>query len=298
MLTSKRLSDFPDLGIGVGLRPPHYAHFERAVPSSVTWIELVTENFLPWADIPAGMKSLQKLEKFREKLPVVLHGVSLNLGGAGEFNLDYVKRLAQLCERVQPAWVSDHLCWTGIDGQNTHDLLPLPYTRAALSLVVQNIQKTQDRLKRRILIENPSTYVEFEKSEMSEWEFISEVVRRADCGLLLDVNNVYVNSRNHGYDPYEYLEALPVSRIGQVHLAGHEDHGTHLIDTHAAPICKEVWNLYRWVIEHAEPVSAMIERDARIPEWRELEKELWQAHEIRKDDESFYVESNRTSATL
>ena len=264
----------------MGLRPPHYPQFLTGRPSSVGWVEVITENFLDWTDRPAG-RAVQTLERIRSNVPVALHGVSMSIGSAEPLNSHYMDRLKILIRRIDPIWVSDHLCWTGVDGENLHDLLPLPYTEEALDLVVRKIGRVQDELGRRVMIENVSSYLEYEVSQMTEWEFVREVVSRADCGLLLDINNIYVSSVNHGFDPIEYLRGIPRDRIGQIHLAGHSNQGGYLIDTHDAPICDEVWELYRWAARNLRPVSTMVERDAQIPEWSELESELKKAAAIR-----------------
>ena len=208
------------MGVGVGLRPTHFSDFSQAQPKSISWFEVISENYMAWKNEPIG-KAHQSLLKLRRDLPVLFHGVSLSIGSAEKVNLDYLKKLKELIDILQPALVSDHLCWTGIDGENLHDLLPVPYTDEALKLIVEKIDQVQNFLGRRILIENPSTYLEFSSSQMSEWEFIAELAERADCGLLLDINNVYVSSVNHSYDPKVYLQALPQNRVGQIHLAGH-----------------------------------------------------------------------------
>jgi uncharacterized protein len=213
----------------------------------------------------------------------VLHGVSLSLGSADPLNEDYLARLRALVDRIEPAWVSDHLCWTGVDGVNLHDLLPLPYTEEVLNYLAARIDRVQGVLGRRILVENVSSYLTFAESQISEWEFVAELAKRADCGLLLDVNNVYVSSVNHGFDPLRYLDALPAERIGQIHLAGHSRQGGVLIDTHDHPVCPEVWALYRAAVERFGAVSTMIERDDHIPEFAELVAELDTARAIAAD---------------
>ena len=276
------LTEFRDLGTGVGLRPAHYRQFLDSKPESVSWVEVISENYLHWENRTID-RPIQILEKIRQNVPIALHGVSLSIGSADFTNLSYLKRLKDLTSRIQPVWISDHLCWTGVDGENLHDLLPIPYTEEALNWVVKKIIQTQDFLDRRILIENVSSYLEFSESEMSEWEFLSEVVQRADCGILLDVNNVYVSSVNHNFDPIEYLKKIPSHRVGQVHLAGHSNQGNHLIDTHSEPVCEQVWDLYRWTLKHIGLISTMIERDANIPEWEILEEEVKKISQIREE---------------
>jgi uncharacterized protein (UPF0276 family) len=274
---------FKDLGVGVGLRPPHYSHFLDEKPSSVAWVEVISENFLPWKNQEFG-RSFQTLEKIRNNYPVVLHGVSMSIGSVDPLNDDYLKNLKNLADRIQPAWVSDHLCWTGVNGENLHDLMPVPYTQEALDHISRRIDQVQNKLGRRILIENPSSYLEFQQSEMSEWDFLAALVQKSDCGLLLDINNVYVSSVNHGYDPIHYLKSLPRERVGQIHLAGHSNMSGYLIDTHDAPVCQEVLDLYRWSAPHFGHISTMLERDGNIPEWEELEKEILTIEGIRHEE--------------
>lgn len=212
-----------------------------------------------------------------------MHGVSLSLGSTDPLSQTYLKSLKKLTDQVQPLWISDHLSWTSYEGQHLHDLLPLPYTEEAIRHVVERIKQVQDFIGERILLENLSSYVEFESSEMPEWQFLSEIAHRADCGILLDVNNVYVSSRNHGFDPIQYLENIPLERVGQIHLAGHSVVGKYLIDTHDAPVCPEVWELYRWTTQNLGAVTTMIERDKNIPALGDLIKELGQAKAILKN---------------
>lgn len=275
-------TEFKDRGIGVGLRPPHYSLFLEGKPSSVSWVEVITENFLSWSN-EKRIGPEQTLLKIRQNVPVALHGVSLSLGSTDPVDKTYLNRFKSLIHEIDPIWVSDHLCWTGVGGKNLHDLLPLPYTEEAISVLVRNITAVQESLGRRILVENVSSYIEFDHSEMKEWEFINEIVRRADCGILLDVNNVFVSSFNHGFGPLEYLSAIPKDRVGQIHLAGHSNNGTHLVDTHDAPVTESVWDLYKWVTENFPSVSTMIERDGNIPEWQVLEAELNRAKQIRSE---------------
>lgn len=257
-----------NLGFGLGLRPDHYETILTARPP-VDFFEALTENYL----IPGG-KALHYLDRVRLEYPLVLHGVSLSIGSTAPIDRDYLEALKTLMRRVEPSWVSDHLCWTGTDGVNLHDLMPLPYTREALRHLVPRIREVQDFLGQRILLENVSSYVAYEASEMSEWEFLAELSREADCLLLLDVNNVYVNSVNHHFDPHEFIRGIPVDRVAQIHLAGHERQETFIIDTHDAPIADDVWALYRRTREHVGTISTMIERDANIPPLEELLAEL------------------------
>ncbi len=277
------LNGFKDLGIGVGLRPTHYSEFLENKPASISWVEVISENYMNWQN-QSIKRPLQKLEKIRKQCPVVLHGVSLNIGSCDPINKNYLTALKDLIHKIEPAWVSDHLCWTGVDGENLHDLLPVPYTYEALNLVADKILAVQDFLGQRILIENPSTYLQFENEEMTEWEFLTLLTKKADCGLLLDVNNIYVGAINHSFNPIEYLKAIPKERVCQIHLAGHTDKGNYLIDTHDAPVCDAVWELYRWVAKNFGNVSAMIERDGNIPEWTELEQEIKKLASIRRKE--------------
>lgn len=269
---------FEDLGIGLGLRAEHYSHVAES-PKMVRWYEAISENFMGLSHSGPG-QPIKFLERIRDNHEIVLHGVSLSIGSVDELNFEYLRRLRDLSRRIQPRWISDHFCWTGVGGENTHDLLPLPFTQEAIDHLVSRIQKVQDFLGRRILLENTSSYISFRHSEMTEWEFVSEVCRQADCGLLLDVNNVYVNSVNHGFDPIEYLEALPSERIGQIHLAGHSRQGNLLVDTHDAPICDEVWELFRRVVHRFGKISTMVEWDAKIPAFSKLLMELVKAERI------------------
>jgi uncharacterized protein len=255
-------------GFGLGLRTPHYEAILNE-PHGIDWLEVITENYL----VPGG-KPLDFLERFRDRFPLVMHGVSLSIGSTDTIDFDYLKLVRALARRIEPHWISDHLCWTGVDGRNLHDLLPLPYTEEALSVVIDRVGQVQDALGRQILLENVSSYLTFHASEMSEWEFLREVALRADCNILLDINNIYVSSVNHGFDAMEYLRAMPKSRVRQFHLAGHSDMGGHLIDTHDHPIVAPVWDLYSQAVKLFGVVPTMIERDDNIPALGELVAEL------------------------
>jgi hypothetical protein len=263
----------PDLtGFGLGLRTEHYADF-RATPApqwGVDWLEVISENYL----VPGG-KPLAHLDAIRRDVPMVMHGVSLSIGGTDPLDLDHLRALRALADRIEPAWISDHLCWTGVNGQQLHDLLPLPCTEAALRHVTDRVQRAQDVLGRRLLLENVSRYVAWAADEMSEWAFIAELARRADCDLLLDVNNIHVSATNLGFDPLAFLDAMPSSRVRQIHLAGHmvDDDGL-LIDTHDHPVSEAVWALYRQAVARFGAVPTMIERDDRLPPLPELVAEL------------------------
>jgi hypothetical protein len=264
----------PNLGFGLGLRPAHYEEILNDSPP-IDWLEIITENYL----VPGG-KPHHFLNRIRERFPLVMHGVSLSIGSTDPLNLDYLRALKELADRIEPKWISDHLCWTGTNGINVHDLLPLPYTEAALDHVVARIEQVQTFLNRQILIENVSSYVSYRESEMNEWEFVSAVAKRADCLILLDVNNIYVSGFNHGFDPIVYLDGVPPSRVRQIHIAGHRDHGDYIVDTHDEPVIDPVWRLYGQALERLGPVSTMIERDDKIPPLAELLSELNQARDI------------------
>jgi len=264
----------PSLGFGLGLRVDHYQAILADNPR-IDWFEALTENYL----VPGG-KPLDYLMRIRERYPMVLHGVSMSIGSTQPLDRGYLAQLKALAARVEPAWISDHLCWTGIAGRNMHDLLPLPYTEEALANVVERVQTVQDVLGRRILLENVSSYVSYRDSQMSEWEFLREIAQRADCLLLLDVNNIYVSSVNHEFDPLDYLQAIPVDRVQQIHLAGHENHGDYLIDTHDHPVPDPVWELYDAAVRRFGSVSTMIERDDNIPPLEELCSELDAARQL------------------
>lgn len=255
-------------GFGLGLRTEHYRDFIERKPA-VDWLEVISENYM----VPGG-PPLQNLDRIRRDYPMVMHGVSLSIGSSDPLDYDYLRELKALAQRIEPGWISDHLCFTGVDHQNLHDLLPLPYTAATLDHLSQRIAQVQDFLGRPLTLENVSSYVAFAADEMSEWEFIAELVKRTDCWLLLDVNNVYVSSVNHRFDPHVFIDAMPARRVRQIHLAGHEDHGDYLIDTHDHPICDPVFELYRHTVERLGVIPTMIERDDNIPPLDELLDEL------------------------
>jgi hypothetical protein len=258
----------PFQGFGLGLRTPHYEQVAATRPR-VDWFEILTENYL----VPGG-RPLDWLDRIRADYAMVMHGVSMSIGGTDPLDYDYLQQVKNLAERVQPLWVSDHLCWTGVASKNLHDLLPLPYTEEALGHVVARVEAVQQFLGRRILLENVSSYVSYRGSLLTEWEFLAEVARRADCLILLDVNNIYVSAYNHGFDPEDYLCGIPAERVQQIHLAGHSNCGDYIIDTHDAPVIDPVWDLYRRAIRRLGPVSTMIERDDHIPPLDELLAEL------------------------
>ena len=264
----------PTLGFGLGLRVDHYEAILSDRPR-VDWLEVLTENYL----VPGG-KPLNYLMRFRERFPVVMHGVSLSIGSTAPLDHEYLRQVKALAARVEPEWISDHLCWTGVAGRNTHDLLPLPYTEEALAHVVARVRTVQEVLERRILLENVSSYVSFRDSPLTEWHFLAEIAARADCLILLDVNNIYVSAVNHEFDPLTYLDAIPAARVQQIHLAGHENHGDYLVDTHYHPVPDPVWQLYAHALRRFGEVSTMIERDDHIPPLQELCAELEQARAV------------------
>jgi uncharacterized protein (UPF0276 family) len=264
----------PFAGYGLGLRKPHYAEFlEHRI--AVDFVEVISENFMVDGGRPRAL-----LRDVRSRYPVALHGVSMSIGSADGLDGAYLARLRALVDEIEPLFVSDHLSWTRIEGFSSHDLLPLPYTNEALDLVCANIDRAQDALGRAMLIENPSTYIDFAPAEMTEWQFLDAMCARTGCGLLLDVNNVFVSSTNHGFDPIAYLGGVPHDRVRQVHLAGHSQGKELLIDTHDQPVSASVWDLYAHVMPLLGPVATMIERDDDIPPLAELLAELSIARRI------------------
>jgi uncharacterized protein len=265
---------YPHLGFGLGLRVPHYETILGTRPN-VDWFEVLSENYMV-----AGGKPLHYLDRIRGRYPVVMHGVSLSIGSADPLNRDYLQQLKSLAERIEPRWISDHLCWTGVGRKNLHDLMPLPYTEEAIEHVVSRVLQVQDFLKRRILLENVSSYVTYGESQINEWEFLGEIAERADCLILLDINNIYVSSYNHEFDPIAYLEGVPAQRVQQYHLAGHSNCGNYIIDTHDDKVIDAVWELYAQAVRRFGPGSTMIERDDNIPALEELLAELAHARRI------------------
>jgi uncharacterized protein (UPF0276 family) len=267
-----------ELGHGVGLRTKHFARF-LAERQPVDWVEAVTENFMA----PGG-RPIAVLEKVRAEMPVVLHGVSLAIGSVDPLSERYLAELDRLVRRIEPALVSDHLCWGTHRGQYVHDLLPLPYTEESLGHVASRVQCVQERIGRPLLLENPSSYVAFKGSTMMEWEFLSELSRRSGCGILLDVNNVYVSARNFGFDPVRYLEGVPRDRVGYFHLAGHTDKGKYLLDSHDGAVPAPVWNLYREALRRFGRVPSLVEWDDRIPPLEEVVAESRRAAAIEVEE--------------
>ena len=266
----------PALGFGLGLRPPHYTAILESAPD-VDWFEVITENYLV-----GGGRPLHFLDAIRARYPVVMHGVSLSIGSTAPLDLAYIAAVRRLAARCEPEWISDHLCWTGTDGTNLHDLLPLPYTPEALEHLRPRIERVQELLGRPLVLENVSSYVSYTSSAMTEWEFLAALAERTGCRLLLDVNNVYVSSRNHGFDARAFLDGVPVEAVQQFHIAGHLDLGTHVIDTHDHPVRDEVWDLYAHAVRRFGPVSTLLERDDNIPPLDELVAELGRARAIAR----------------
>jgi uncharacterized protein (UPF0276 family) len=266
----------PDLGVGLGLRTVHYTHIVEVRPE-VDWFEILSENYIHTAGRP-----LHYVDAVSARYPVAMHGVSLSIGSTDPLDRGYLTELRALRDRTKARWVSDHLCWTGVGGKNTHDLLPMPYTEEALRHVVGRVRAVQDFLGAPLALENPSTYVEFAGAEMRECEFLARVAEEADCAILLDVNNVYVSGYNHGFDPRAYLAAIPFDRVVQLHVAGHTHHGTHIIDSHIGPVIDEVWSLLAEAWRRAGGVSVLLEWDADIPDFERTHAEALRAREFIK----------------
>lgn len=265
------------LGYGLGLRSVHYDYVLTHRPTQVDWFELITENYLAPGGRPRAV-----IRKIRENYPVVLHGLSFNVGTDEEPDWDYLRQLRQLSDEIEPAWVSDHLCWTGLDGYTSHDLLPISYNAESLARCASKVNQIQDFLGRTIVLENPSIYIGFRSSTMSEADYINELVARTGCEVLLDINNVYVSAFNLGLDPYAIVDALNAPSIKQFHLAGHTHNGNHIIDTHDHPVCDDVWKLYAHACKRFGPVATLLERDDHIPEFPELIQELQMARQLQK----------------
>ena len=264
----------PELGIGLGLRTVHYRHIVESQPA-VDWFEIISENYMQTAGRP-----LEWLDAIAARYPIVMHGVSMSIGGTDPLNMDYLRELRDLAERVKAVWLSDHLCWTGVAGKNTHDLLPMPYTKASLLHVVDRVRKAQDFLGRPLSLENPSTYVELAQNEMPEHVFLAELAERADCGIMLDVNNVYVSAFNHGLDPRAYFDGLPWERVVQMHVSGHTNHGSHIVDTHIGPVIDEVWQLLGEAHRKTANAAILLEWDANIPDFLTWHAEALRAKEF------------------
>jgi len=264
---------------GIGLRLEHFdeiAAYRKTQQAAIPWLEILSDNYLL-----EGTAQRDYLYQLRHDYPVTFHGVGLSIGSTSPLDKDYLRRLKTLNDEIQPAWISDHLCWSSAHGVVTHDLIPLPYTEAVVDHIVERIKQVQDYLGQQLVIENVSSYLEFESSAMSEWDFINEVVNRSDCKLLLDVNNIYVSAHNHHFDAQDYLLAMPADRVTEIHLAGYEDRGTHLLDTHSRPVTKPVWELFKKAIQHVGDVPVLIEWDNDIPSLERLLQEAHKAQDIK-----------------
>jgi hypothetical protein len=278
-MPANRFNGFTNLGIGIGLRVPHYRHILSKKPTC-DWFEIISENYM----VDAG-RPLEVLDEILEQYKVVQHGVSMYFGSATPGDPQHVKRLKELVKRTKTPFLSDHLCWGSVDGTYTHDLLPMPYTFAAAKVTAQRIREVRDAVEVPICVENVSSYAEFHASEMTEWEFLTEVVELADCGILLDVNNIYVSSQNHSFDPYDYLNNLPHERVGQIHIAGHSKFEKYILDTHDHPVLDPVWEMYAQAIKLCGPTSTLLEWDDHIPSFDEVHREALKAKKFLKQFE-------------
>jgi uncharacterized protein (UPF0276 family) len=276
-MPANRFNAHTDYGIGIGLRVPHYAHILEQKPV-VDWFEIISENYLV-----DGGRPLEVLDEILEQYRVVQHGVSLYFGSTDKPNRDHLRRLKTLVKRTKTPWLSDHLCWGSVDGTYTHDLLPMPYTFAAAKHTAEKIRYVRDFLEIPICVENVSSYAEYHVSEMTEWEFLTEVVERADCGILLDVNNIYVSSKNHDFDPYRYVDGIPHDRVGQMHIAGHTKFEKYILDTHDHPVLDPVWKLYAHAVRKCGVTATLLEWDDKIPSFDEVHDEALKANEFIGD---------------
>ncbi len=283
----KKVFDVPNLGLGLGLRLPHYKDILETKPD-IGWFEIISENFM----VESG-KPLYFLDRFLERYPIVQHGVSLSIGSTDPLDFEYLKKLKKLMQRTKTPWFSDHLCWCKHSGHQMHDLLPLPYTEISADLVAEKARIVQDFIGIPFLLENVSSYVEFQSSQMEEWEFLTRVVERANCSILLDVNNIYVSSRNHGFNSMDYLNGIPPERVLQMHIAGHSDMGKYVLDTHDHPVRDEVWELYDRALEIVGDVSMMLERDDNIPPFKEVYEEVQKAKRYKNAFHAQAVSSHR-----
>jgi uncharacterized protein (UPF0276 family) len=271
-MPANRFNAFTDYGVGIGLRVPHYEHILSKKPV-VDWFEIISENYMV-----GGGNALKVLDQILDQYTVVQHGVSMYFGSAQPLNRDHLRRLKELTRRTKTPWLSDHLCWGSVDGRYTHDLLPLPYTFEAVRTTAARIREVQDFLEIPIAVENVSSYAEFHESEMTEWDFLNEVVHTADCGILLDVNNIYVSSQNHGFDPMEYVNAVDPERVAQIHIAGHSKFEKYTLDTHDHPVLDPVWTMYARAIERTGPTATLLEWDDNIPSFDEVHAEALKAN--------------------
>jgi len=270
-VTANRFNGFTEYGVGIGLRIPHYRHILERKPV-VDWFEIISENFMV-----DGGRPLALLDRILEQYRVVQHGVSLYFGSADPLDREHLRRLKALVRRTRTPWLSDHLCWGSVDGNYTHDLLPMPYTWEAVRVTAAKVRQAREELEVPVIVENVSSYAEFHESRMTEWEFLAEVVERADCGILLDVNNIYVSSKNHGFDPFEYLDAVPAHRVAQIHIAGHSRFEKYILDTHDHPVLDPVWDLYARAIERCGATATLLEWDANIPSFDQVHAEARKA---------------------
>ena len=275
-MPASRFNGLTDYGVGIGLRIPHYEHILTRHPV-VDWFEIISENYM----IDGG-KPLETLDKILEQYRVVQHGVSMYFGSVDPLSREHLKRLRALARRTKTPWLSDHLCWGSVDGRYTHDLLPMPYTWEAVEVTAQKIRQVQDFVEVPVVVENVSSYAEFHASEMTEWEFLTEVVERADCGILLDVNNIYVSSKNHGFNPFDYVNFVPPHRVAQIHIAGHSKFEKYILDTHDHPVLPAVWRLYARAIERCGPTATLLEWDDNIPSFEEVHAEALKANKFLK----------------
>ncbi len=271
-MPANRFNGFTEYGVGIGLRIPHYQHIFEQKPV-VDWFEIISENYMV-----DGGRPLHVLDRILDQYRVVQHGVSMYFGSAEPLNREHLRRLKTLVRRTNTPWLSDHLCWGSVDGRYTHDLLPMPYTFEAARLTAEKIRQVQDYVEVPVAVENVSSYAEFHLSEMSEWQFLNEVVKQADCGVLLDVNNIYVSSRNHSFDPFEYVNSVPAERVAQIHIAGHSRFEKYTLDTHDHPVIDPVWDLYRRAIERCGPTATLLEWDDNIPSFEEVHREALKAN--------------------
>jgi uncharacterized protein (UPF0276 family) len=276
-MPANRFNGYTDYGIGIGLRIPHYRHILEKQPV-VDWFEIISENYML-----DGGRPLAVLDAILEQYRVVQHGVSMYFGSVDPLNREHLKRLKELTRRTKTPWLTDHLCWGSVDGRYTHDLMPLPYTWEAIEVTAQKIRQVQDFLEIPVCVENVSSYAEFHESEMTEWEFLNEVVEKADCGILLDVNNIYVSSVNHSFDPHAYVDSIPAERVAQIHIAGHSKYEKYILDTHDHPVIDPVWNLYAHAIRRCGATATLLEWDDKIPSFEEVHGEALKAKRFLAD---------------
>ena len=286
-MPANRFNGYTDYGVGIGLRVPHYDHILSRKPV-VDWFEIISENYM----VDDG-RPLRILDQILDQYRVVQHGVSMYFGSAQPLNRDHLKRIKELTKRTKTPWLSDHLCWGSVDGRYTHDLLPLPYTFEAIRITAERVRMVQDYLEIPVAVENVSSYAEYHDSEMTEWEFLNEVVHAADCGILLDVNNIYVSSQNHNFNPMDYVNSIPAERVAQIHLAGHSKFEKYTLDTHDHPVLSHVWRLYARAIERCGPSATLLEWDDNIPSFEEVHDEALKANRFLQaaESESVSVES-------